>query len=132
MCVCTHDSDDPSVCGCCQCRAVLQWSYVAAYFQPAGVDKRMFEFRQKVCSCADMLMEALALPKLCTGWLLWVQDLEQSIESLSALLEQGAKALFTDRRQVTVVAENTRRRLDVMLEGFQHGFSALESAVELK
>ncbi len=76
-----------------------------------------------------MLLASLAmlLVFVCTS-----QDLEETVELLSSMLEKPAKTIFTERRRILTIAENARRRLQVMLDGFENGFGGLEGVLERK
>eukprot|EP00033_Pygsuia_biforma_P003688 GCRY01004040.1.p1 GENE.GCRY01004040.1~~GCRY01004040.1.p1 ORF type:complete len:532 (-),score=106.18 GCRY01004040.1:678-2081(-) len=82
-----------------QCRAVLRWTYVYAYYLPNGPEKDIFEFLQ--------------------------QDLEKSTEELSGILEQESSEEI-DRLSCVNATRIAERKLKNLLEGVENGLIHLE------
>ncbi len=62
-----------------QCRGTLKWSYVAAFYQRDGAEKRMFEFRQKVrwpCPCVQV-HAASTVSSLCVFHMAWANSVRE-------------------------------------------------------
>ncbi len=86
---------------------------------------------ETICSTLTNVMLFVSLAML----LVFVcnsQDLEETVELLSSMLEKPAKTIFTERRRILTIAENARRRVQVMLDGFENGFGGLEGVHERK